>query len=400
MSRLLLKGVTVVELAGLAPGPLCGQMLADYGARVIRVDRPSAAINPDQLTRGKQSVALDLRHPAGQRALRAILESARVDVLIDTYRPGVLERLDILPARRDPGAQPLVVARLTGYGQTGELAKFAGHDINYLAASGVLGIIGPPQQPQVVPANILGDFAALALPGFAAIMTALFSGLKNKSSHQEPYTLVDINIVDSLKYLAQFATYSKYGPYDPAATPAATAEPEPFVSIVPWNAPRGLNPLEGHACPYYTVYATKDRDEYVTVGALEPQFYQKFVELIMGGDTAAAENLPDRTSPQNWQRLKEIFGAKFKEHGIEHWKQQALKYPDSCVMPIRPLAHSSEIPSQIVQFGGNAHSKGVAGGQLLTPGKDTHKVLDEFLGASWAADYGTEFAKQAKQEKL
>ncbi|VVT51627.1 uncharacterized protein SAPINGB_P003159 [Magnusiomyces paraingens] len=395
MSQFLLRGVTVIELAGLAPGPLCGQMLADYGARVIRIDRTSVSVNPDQLTRGKQSVALDLRNPKGQEALRTMLESDKVDVLIDTYRPGVLERLNILPQQRLNGKEPLVVARLTGYGQTGELSNFAGHDINYLAASGVLGIVGPPNKPQAVPANILGDFAALSLPGFAAIVTALFSGLKNKNTkaNNSPYTLVDVNIVDSLKYLAQFATYSKFGPYDPKNPQGSD---EPIISIVPWNQPRGLNVLEGHSCPYYTVYATKDANENVTVGALEPQFYQQFLEMVVGKDEAA--KLPSRDSPANWPILKDIFAKKFKEHGIEYWKKQALKYPDSCVMPISPLAHSSEIPNQIVQF--DTQKKDIPGGQLLTPGKDTNAVLEEFLGGSWKSKYGSEFSKQAKLEKI
>lgn len=450
MSRLL-KGITVIELSGLAPGPLCGQILADYGARVIRIDRPpsaggqtlggSAGRNPDQLVRGKQSVALDLRSPKGQKALRTILESGAVDVLIDTYRPGVLERLNILPTKRPQNNNsigkskkyykkpPLIVARLTGYGQSGSLASFAGHDINYLAQSGVLSVVGPPGAPPAVPANILGDFAALSLPGFAAIVTALFSGLRNsiydndnddiqgsdssnsKENDQLPYTIIDVNIVDSLKYLAQFVTFCKYGPYIPESqqTPEIKEELESFTPIVQWGAPRGMNVLEGYICPFYTIYATADNNEYVSVGALEPQFYREFLKLIMTNDgnseNKEIQNLPDRNNPTNWKALKEIFSQKFKQHGIKYWEKRAAEFPDSCVMPVAKLAKSSEIPNQIVNINNSninstttTESTDLARGFILTPGRDTNEILDEFLGTNWKEEYGSDFASQSNSK--
>lgn len=412
MSNLLLKGITVFELAGLAPGPLCGQIFSDYGARVIRIDR-AAPFNPDQLTRGKQSIALNLQHKNAQSALRSILETDKVDVLIDPYRPGVLERLNILPTSRPNNASPLVVARLTGYGQSGPLAKFAGHDINYLAESGILDIIGPPNKPPTVPANILGDFAALALPAFSAILTALYSNLRSKTSGQklstQPYTLIDVNIVNSLKYLGQFATYAKYGPHDPKQL-GATSSPG-YVSIVPWCAPRGQNVLEGFECPYYTIYETSD-SQYITVGALEPQFYSEFQKLVFGDTNEALQtiqNLPDRDDPKTWDTLRDIYTKEFKKKDITHWKAQVAKYPDSCVMPVKQLTHSSAIPDQIVDFAkptthvgpkiGPNFKLGTPRGFMLTPGKDTFSVLDEFLGAGWKDTFGTDFATQASPSK-
>lgn len=413
-SQLLLKAVTVIELAGLAPGPLCGQMLSDYGARVIRVDRlPSAngGFNPDQLTRGKQSISLDLRNPAGQAALRTILETDKVDVLIDTYRPGVLERLNILPTKRANNKQPLVVARLTGYGQTGPLANFAGHDINYLAEAGILSIVGPPGTPPAVPANILGDFAALSLPGFSAITTALYSGLRAQlagEKFKDPYTFIDVNIVSAIKYLAQFATYAKYGPYNPSHKEDTRKSPEAdpvapgFVSIVPWGAPRGENVLEGYICPYYTIYETNDHG-YVTVGCLEPQFYTEFQKLVFGDDEAGLKviaQLPTRNDPQNWDSLRKIYAEQFKLKDMVHWTSQAYKYPNSCVMPVKPLAHSSEIPDQIVKIGASDSDSGNPRGYNLTPGKDTDRILEEFLGKDWKLIYGDGCAAQAKSKRF
>lgn len=403
MPSLPLSGVTVFELAGLAPGPLCGQILSDYGARVIRVDRPPSKSSPnvDQLTRGKQSIALNLRLPAAQAALRAILETNKVDVLLDTYRPGVLERLNILPTVRPKDASPLIVARLTGYGQTGPLASFPGHDINYLAESGVLGIVGPPDSPPTVPANILGDFAALSLPGFASIMTALYSNLRSRLSgtlSTDPYTLIDVNIVHSLKYLAQFATYAKHGPYDPRES--SPSEKPNHVSIVPWDAPRGKNMLEGFVCPFYTTYKTKD-SAYITVGALEPQFYAEFLKLIFErheNRQKVIDSLPDRLNPQNWNTLRRIFAHEFEKQDLQYWAAKSRQYPDSCVMPVKKIAHSSEIPDQIVQFGKGSASS-LPKGFTLTPGKDTDNILNEFLGSEWKSAFGQDFAIQANLSK-
>lgn len=406
----LLKGVTVFELAGLAPGPLCGQMLADYGAKVVRIDRPTqSTTNFDQLVRGKRSIAVDLRNPKGQKAIRTILESDKVDVLIDTYRPGVLEKLNILPEKRPENKPPLIVARLTGYGQEGPLAKFAGHDLNYLAASGVLDVMGPPGKPPSIPANILGDFAGLSLPGFSAIVTALYSNMREFISGNKslaPYTLIDVNIVESLKYLSQFPIYIKHGGWDSTKTKEENEASKPKGAIVTWDNPRGENVLEGHVCPFYTIYETADKGKYVTVACLEPQFYDEFVKLITNNDKEAISKLPNRLNPANWAKLKAYFQDLFSKHGFDHWEKEALKYPDSCVMPVKNLPHSSEVPRQIVEFkesSEGAQDDGIdrtKSGYVLRTGKDTNEVLSEFLGSNWKSEFGSDFATQARDEKL
>ena len=410
-----LQGVTVLELAGLAPGPLCGQMLADYGARVIRIDRPATKgqVNVDQLTRGKESLALDLQSEQGKRILQKILANDRdeetnsgipvIDVLIDTYRPGVLERLGLLPKQNALSLfrlnRPLVVARLTGYGQTGRpYAHYAGHDINYLAAAGILDITGPPGQPPTVPGNVLGDFAGLSLPAYASIVTALFAARTqrnnstNGNSSSGGLMIVDVNIVESLRYLAQFATYAKHGPYDPAAPPS---EQQEYPTIVPWNAPRGENVLEATICPYYTVYETADPGKYVTVGSLEPQFYAETLKLLFGDK---GSSLPTRNNPANWTVLKSLFANKFKEFGIEYWTKKSEEFPNSCVMPVHELARPEQLPPAVVssfisnqqqqQQQQHQQHQPVKGGFSLQPGLNSYSILNEFLGPNWRNEYG------------
>ncbi|VVT57146.1 uncharacterized protein SAPINGB_P005557 [Magnusiomyces paraingens] len=379
-----LKDLTVIELSAQAPGPLCGQILADYGARVIRVDRVTSTSNPDRLTRGKESIALNLRHKSGKKVLRRILESDKVDILIDPYRPGVLERFEVLPQHRPAGKKPLIVVRLTGYGQTGKLSKMPGHDINFLAESGVLGIIGPPNEAPTIPANILGVFGALALPAFASIMTTLYALSKDKGESKKPYIIVDVNVVHSLRYLTQYASYLKYGSYP--------KNPEPEFKNT-WDASRGMNVLEGYVCPYYTIYSTKDDGEYVSIGAMEEQFYQQFLELLYGKNVP---KLPDRDDSNNWSALRNIFAQEFKKHGIEYWKKKADEYPNSCAVPVRRLATPDEVPQQLVQLDSDKQKGSVRGGYPLVPGKNTTEVLDEFLGISWRTEYGEEFARQSK----
>lgn len=449
-----LQHLTVLEMAGLAPGPLCGQMFADYGARVIRIDRaksPAAARaeNPDTLTRGKQSLALNLKLAEGKAVLAALLAHPDVNVLVDTYRPGVLERivdLDAVAAARAQAktATPLVVVRLTGYGQDSPLA---GHDLNYIAKAGLLSALGTEGTPPMPPINVLGDFASLALPAFAAVLVALYGHASDKSAStndsssnndnanaqsEQKVVQIDVNIVESLRYLAQFVSFARYN-----------TETAMYRS----DAPRGQNILDGQACPFYTVYETANAGEYLSVGALEPQFYTSFLDFLgfkAGGhnttnanpkDTKPIEGidevLPNRFDRANWPLLRTLFQHRLKQQPLAHWAARASRFPDACVMPVEPLAPPHLIPDAIVTgFGSStSHGKqpqssvgldasktsppspGIGGskrgdtvtgkGQILAPGTHSYVVLSELLGPCWQENYGPgDYVYQHKESNL
>lgn len=168
-----LRGVKVIELAGLAPTPFCGLMLADMGADVIRVDRASTDNSTDFICRGKRSIQVNLKHPEGKECVRRLCSTA--DILLEGFRPGVLESLSLSPESLQKLNPKLIIARLSGFGQTGPLKHVAGHDINYVALSGILDFVGPANQPPVFPSNYLADFAGGSYLCAFAIVSALYS---------------------------------------------------------------------------------------------------------------------------------------------------------------------------------------------------------------------------------
>lgn len=252
-----LEDIRVLELAGLAPGPFAGLLLADNGADVMRVDRvqPGHSPSPDVLIRGKSSICVDLKSPPGKQLLLRLLP--HVDVLIDPFRPGVLEKLglglDVL-LKINPC---LIVARLMGFRRDGKYATMAGHDLNYLAVSGVLSMLGPSIQvpplnrplPPSPPGNILADFAGGGLVCFMGIVLALFSRTRTGKGQ-----VVEANMVDGVSYLATAPRISSKIPGQ-------------------WDQPRGENLVDG-GCPYYRVYECKDAGRYMAVAALEPKFFE------------------------------------------------------------------------------------------------------------------------------
>jgi alpha-methylacyl-CoA racemase len=240
-----LAGVTVIEVAGLAPIPFCGMLFADLGADVIRVDRPngvSGVLPPDAdvLGRSRRSVAVDLKHPEGPEVVLRLAE--RADVLIEGFRPGVAERLGIGPDAcrgRNPG---LVYGRLTGWGQEGPLAATAGHDIDYLAVAGALHPIGTTDRP-VVPLNLVADFGGGGMLLAVGVLAALW-----EREHSGAGQVVDAAMVDG----AALLTTMVHG----------------FMAAGLWADRRAANLLDG-AAPFYTVYETADGG-HVAVGAIEP----------------------------------------------------------------------------------------------------------------------------------
>ncbi|XP_042303776.1 alpha-methylacyl-CoA racemase-like [Sceloporus undulatus] len=245
-----LGGVRVLEMAGLAPGPLCGLILADFGAEVVRVDRTPrmVAIMVDVQGRGKRSVAMDLRRPEGVAAFRHLCQ--KVDVLIESYRPGVMEKLGLSPDILLQDNPKLIYARLTGYGHEGKYAKLAGHDINYSAVSGILSKVGRKDENPYPPGNVLADFAGGGVMCAMGIIMALFERTKSGKGQ-----VIDASMVEGLAYLSSFLWKSQ--------------------NLGLWNRPRGENLLDSGA-PFYDTYKTSD-GKYMAVGALEPQFYKQFI---------------------------------------------------------------------------------------------------------------------------
>ncbi|KAJ5442085.1 CoA-transferase family III [Penicillium cf. griseofulvum] len=357
-----LKGIKVIELAGLAPGPFAGLLLADYGASVLRIDRPNS-ISGDQLTRNKTSITLDLRDKTSLNILIRLLTTA--DVLIDPFRPGVLERLGLSPTEVLQKHNPrLIVARMTGFRRDGKYKDMAGHDINYLAVSGVLSMLGRANEKPYAPGNILGDFAGGGAVCFQGILLALIS-----RSHTGRGQVVEANMVDGSAYLATFPRLARN-------TPA-------------WAEPRGENLLDS-GCPYYDTYETKDAGRYFAVGALEPQFYAVFVR----GLGFEIGELPKREDRQEWPRLREIFTRRFKEKTRVEW-EAVFDGTDACATPVleqaeleedgyeqRPMVHLVSTPAAPIL----ADQGGWSGGGLL-PGDGGVDTLRGWVGWELGKDF-------------
>ena len=276
-----LRDLRVVELAGLAPVPFGAMLLADLGADVLRIDRPSASgfeAFTAALGRGRRSVALDLKHDGAADVVLRLVE--RADALIEGFRPGVMERLGLGPDACLGRNERLVYARMTGWGQDGPLASQPGHDLNYVALSGALGAIGRAGELPVPPLNLVGDFGGggmlLALGVVSAVLEARSSGRGQ---------VVDAAMTDGSALLMTMI----YGARNAGL----------------WSTERGTNLLDGGA-PFYDVYATSDGGA-VAVGCLEPSFYAELLRLL---DLERPE-LADHTDRERWPAIREALTEKF-----------------------------------------------------------------------------------------
>ena len=315
-----LAGVVVVELAGLGPAPFCGMVLADLGADVVRVDRvgtggglfaPSAN---DLHNRGKRSIAVDLKTRGGVDVVLRLVSGA--DALIEGFRPGVAERLGVGPAQCLARNTALVYGRVTGWGQEGPLAHMAGHDIDYIAVSGVLHSIGPADRP-IPPLNLVGDFGGggmlLGLGVLAAIIRARSTGEGQ---------VVDAAMVDGSALLMA----SHHG----------------YMADGWWRPERDSNLLDG-AAPFYTTYETSD-DRHVAVGALEPQF---FAALLTGLGLEAGD-VGTQNDRDAWSTMREVFTEVFREKTRDDWAAH-FEGSDACVAPVLSMDEARDHPHNVAR---------------------------------------------------
>ncbi|KAK2827376.1 hypothetical protein Q7C36_018302 [Tachysurus vachellii] len=305
-----LAGVRVIELAGLAPAPFCGMILSDFGARVIRVDRTKVSMAMDSQARGKQSVALNLKSPQGVSVLKKLCLQS--DVVLEPYRKGVMEKLGLGPEELLKENPRLIYARLTGYGQSGSYAKAAGHDINYLAMSGLLSMLGRSSEKPYAPLNLVADFAGGGLMCALGIVLALLE--RSKSGRGQ---IIDASMVEGAAYVGSFMWKSR--------------------SLGLWNRPRGENMLDSGA-PFYDTYQTSD-GKHVAVGAIEPQFYD---QLIRGLGLDAA-SLPPQMSISDWPELRQTFHLVFAQKTQAEWSR-IFDGTDACVTPVLPLDEAGSHP--------------------------------------------------------
>ncbi|GGL18413.1 CaiB/BaiF CoA transferase family protein [Planomonospora parontospora] len=308
-----LAGVRVLELAGLAPGPFAGMMLADHGAEVLRVERVAAVAaagdrpRRDVMDRGKRTVGLDLKSPEGVAAFKEL--AAHADVVIEVFRPGVAERLGIGPDDLHAVNPRLVYGRMTGWGQDGPLAPTAGHDIDYIAISGVLSMLGRAGEKPTPPINILGDFAGGGLMLAYGVLLALIERERTGEGR-----VVDAAMVDGAATLFAMFYHGVQSGF--------------------WG-PRGTNLLDTGS-PVYDTYETADGG-YMAVGALEPRFWAQLVSLM------GLTDLPDREDRANWPALRERLAEAFRSRTRAEW-EAVFDGTDACVSPVLDMAEAADHP--------------------------------------------------------
>lgn len=308
-----LRGVKVVEIAGIGPGPHACMILADLGADVIRVERPGGQALAGGATmvinRGRPSVALDLKNPEAKQVVLDLVKDA--DILVEGLRPGVTERLGIGPDDCLAVNERLVYGRMTGWGQDGPLATAAGHDMNYIAITGTLFGLGQDKGKPHFPANLVGDFGGgstyLVIGVLAALLEARISGQGQ---------VVDAAIVDGTAHL--------------------NAMTSAFLASGGYREERAANLLDG-GVPFYDVYATSD-GRHVSVGALEPQFFDALVTTLGVKDTC-----PGQADLDRYDEMRAVFTEVFAQRTLAEWVE-TFEGSDACVAGIVTPTEAVEHP--------------------------------------------------------
>ena len=311
-----LSGKRIVEIAGIGPGPFCAMLLADLGAEVIRVDRASAvpdimpdSPNLDLLNRGRRSVGVNLKTPEGiETVLKLVQES---DALIEGFRPGVAERLGIGPEECLARNPKLIYGRMTGWGQEGTYSSMAGHDINYIALSGVLGMIGREGGKPIPPVNLVGDFGGGGMLLALGICAALVETAKSEKGQ-----IIDAAMTDGSALLSTMM--------------------HSFKAMGMWGD-RGTNLLDTGA-PFYDVFECAD-GEFISLGSIEPQFYS---ELLRITEIDQSEN-PKQMDRAGWAEMKSKIGDAIKGKTRSEW-EELMEGTDVCFAPVLSMDEAYEHP--------------------------------------------------------
>ena len=318
-----LAGLRIVEFAGIGPGPFCGMMLADHGAEVIRVDRASGGRGGSQpvstrdvLARGRRSIALNLKSDEGIALARKLCASA--DGLIEGFRPGVMERLGLGPDVLLADNPKLVYGRMTGWGQTGPYAPYAGHDINYIALAGALAHFGRAGEKPTPPVNMVGDFGGGGMMLAFGMVSALLDVARGGEGQ-----VVDAAMTDgSAVLMAMIHGMANQGI---------------------WREELGANLLDTGA-HFYDTYETAD-GKFVSIGSIEPQFY---AELRARLGLAEDAEFDPQMNPAQWPMLKEKLAAIFRSKTRDEW-DALLEHSDVCYAPVLTMREAREHPHNVAR---------------------------------------------------
>lgn len=316
-----LQGVTIIELAGIGPGPFAAMMLSDMGANVIRVDRAGSVTGgdptdppKDALTRGRRSIGVDLKNPDGVEAVMRLIDSA--DALIEGFRPGVTERMGLGPDAVLARNPKLVYGRMTGWGQEGPYAQAAGHDINYIALAGALEPIGRAGQAPVPPLNLVGDFGGGGMLLAFGIACGIISARQTGQGQ-----VVDAAMVDGAAALMNMFWGMR--------------------AMGVWNDERGTNMLDTGA-PFYDVYETAD-GKYISIGSIEPQFY---AELLRLSGLDQEPDFPAQHARSEWPKMKETVARVFKSKTRDEWNA-LMEHTDVCYAPVLSMDEAAAHPHNV-----------------------------------------------------
>jgi alpha-methylacyl-CoA racemase len=353
-----LLGLKVIELASIGPGPHCAMLLADLGAEVLRIDRPGGNSYPNPVVdRGRARLTVDLRAEQGRDLCHRIADKA--DVLIEGLRPGVMERLGLGPGVLCSRNPRLIYGRMTGWGQTGPLSQAAGHDLNYIALTGALAAIGPPDSPPVPPLNLVGDFGGGSLYLAFGIMAALWERQRSGRGQE-----IDAAIVDGVASMMSM-----------------------FTGLIPSGAisvDRDSSMLGG-AAPFYRCYRCAD-GKYISVAAIEPQFYEQLIHKIGADD----DLLTGQLDVTRWAERSGVLARLFARRSRDEWCD-ALAGVDCCVAPVLSLAEigqNQHMAARAVYFenGGFMHPE-PAPRFSRTPGAAMADVSGEDTLRRWGVEF-------------
>jgi len=311
-----LKGLKIIEMAGIGPGPFCGMVLADLGAKIIRVDRASAigtGSKQDAANRGKKSIAVDLKSEEGVEVVLKLVETA--DAIFEGFRPGVMERLGLGPDVCSKRNKRIVFGRMTGWGQEGPLANAAGHDINYISLTGALAAIGRPGSPPVPPLNLIGDFGGGGMLLALGLVAALLESKESKKGQ-----VVDAAMTDgSALLMTMIYTMQSSGV---------------------WKTSMGSNLLDGGS-NFYDTYECKD-GKFISLGSIEPQFYALLCQIAELDESIFGNQMSRDSWPEQKEAIKKIILDKTRDEWCE-----LMEGTDVCFAPVLDMSEAPKHPHNV-----------------------------------------------------